>query len=146
MKQICRFLIKISSGKQWKQGVTDEKLIAASGCGGGCFIADRQEIMLSTSALISGEWKFMLPDLAIPGVSAGACAVAESRLGDDNAVPLEPVDVLPLASAALEGQVLAARGPPPNVSHPCQSTHVLTNTGCTTAGHYNGDGTAMVTR
>ena len=93
----------------------------------------RQEIMLSTSALISGEWKFMLPDLAIPHVSAGACAVRKSRLGDALAAPLEPSDVLPAAASVQQS--------PPNGT--CAGPTVHHDTGCTTAGHYNGDGTPL---
>ena len=33
----------------------------------------RQEIVLSSAALISGEWKFILPDKLIPDISHGAC-------------------------------------------------------------------------
>jgi hypothetical protein len=105
----------------------------------------RHEIALSSAALIVGEWKLILPNVAIPDVSAGACT---PPLPPGTPQPagkaFEPWDVLP-ANVNKKLGLSAAEPALPNVSSMCAASQVYNNTGCTTAGHYNGDGTPMDT-
>ncbi len=85
-----------------------------------------REIVLSSAALISGEWKLIFPDMSIPDVSAGACRPPVGlRPGDDGAASvgvLEPWDVLPKVETH---------------ENMCAPASVVNGSGCTTAGHYN---------
>lgn len=93
----------------------------------------RQEIVLSSAALISGEWKFILPDYIIPDMSDGPCrpgatAAADMATNSDEG-----------ARGGGTGWVLVDRdngGEVYSTSSMCAASEVLNNTGCTTGGHY----------